>query len=102
MPLPCFHACTLDTRPHALEFNQIDMVDIDLLEKKHDPSINRGFIDEHLGAVASTIPVKKLIKNGTPYPMASPIRYRRSVLLLPLKKIIIYGFRKYVDSFVHL
>ena len=94
MPLPCFHACTLDTRPHALEFNQIDMVDIDLLEKKHDPSINRGFIDEHLGAVASTIPVKKLIKNGTPYPMASPIRYRRSVLLLPLKKIIIYGFRK--------
>lgn len=94
MPLPCFHACTLDTRPHALEFNQIDIVPIDLLEKKHDPSINRGFIDEHLGAVASTIPVKKLIKNGTPYPMASPIRYRRSVLLLPLKKIIIYGFRK--------
>ena len=91
-------------RPHALDFNQIyiDIVDIDLLEKKHDPSINRGFIDEHLGAVASTIPVKKLIKNGTPYPMASPIRYRRSVLLLPLKKIIIYGFRKYVDSFVHL
>ena len=48
--------------------------------------MNRGFIDEHLGAVASTIPVKRLIKNGTPYPMASPKRYRRSVLLLPLKK----------------